>query len=119
MKQTNYNLFAILKALKGNLALMNSFIEKDYNMAKLYFQGYIENDPDFENYKLFKIATINKDLEIQPCKVFITGGLEICSYKQQDKIKQIKLDLENQFEAEKEQDTIKQIEILFGGRTIE
>ena len=106
-------IFGILKKDK----IVASFIEKDYDNAKLYFQGYIFQDNKFNEYKLYKIGTIDSDLKINPMKVFITGGYET-KYKQEfdtKKINQLKLDEEK---AKQETEQIKQIEKLFNGRTL-
>lgn len=106
-------IFAIIKKNK----IVATFLEKNYENAKLYFQGYIYQDDKYFDYKLYKIAEINNELKITSMKVFITGGYETNNKQEWDKrkIEQQKLNIEK---AKKEEEQIKQIEKLFNGRII-
>lgn len=118
------NLFCILEGLTDNTRRpVQIFIAKDYTLAKLYFRNWIKPEDNASKFVLYKVGEINKNLEIFPCKIFITGGFECKQteikeywtnkyYKDkkfmQEEIKKYK-------KAKEESDIVKQIEILFDG----
>ena len=61
------------------------FIAKDYNMAKLYFMGYLEGEKNPEDWIMYEIGTFNEKMEIKNCKKFICGGYEVTKQKQAEK----------------------------------
>lgn len=106
-------IFAITK----NDKVLNTFLEKNYEQAKLYFQGAIYEEKNTQDYKLFKIAEIDNKLKINSMKVFIIGGYEITQKQkfERQKVEQIKL---NYKKAAEEKETIKIINNLFEGKII-
>ena len=98
---------------------INTFISKNHENAKLYFQGYILGEKQPENYILYQIAEINKNLKIKETKIFICGGYEANRQQKIDntKIKQTKLNFEKIKDINKE-NTIEIIEKLFEGKKI-
>ena len=118
MKHNVYNLFLIAQALNGQLRLpIKSFISKNYDTAKLEFMEYVENSKNPSSLFLYKIGEIGKDLRVKECRIFIDGGLEIKNkknYTKSDILKEKKLYEDAKFEKE----LSKQIEILFGGKSV-
>ena len=113
----NYKVFLILGGLKPITRVPKTiFFAKNYDMAKLYFQGWLYGEKNPENYKLYKIAEINEKIDILQDKIFIAGGYEINQKQKEDKLKinQEKLLIEKT----KNENIEKQIEMLFGGTVI-
>ena len=112
----NYNIFLILKGKNPLLRVpVQSFISSNYENAKLYFQGYLIDEKEPQNYVLYKIGEVNKNLKIEnECKIFICGGYEIANLNKKNKLaKQIKIDYKNIPNGK--ENTIELIEKLFDG----
>lgn len=73
-----YNkLFLILKKdSNGKNIPIQAFIEKNFDRAKLYFQGYIWGDVRTFDYILKQIGTF-KEGKLITNNIFITGGFEM------------------------------------------
>lgn len=83
MKDNTFKLFLILKGLKPNLRVpIYSFIEKDYTMAKILFQGYLK-DENYKEFELRQVGYFNKTKLIEK-DIFITGGYEAMHQQMED-----------------------------------
>ena len=113
-------LFAIKYARKGiQNELLTTFISDNYTEAQLYFQGFIFGEKDTQNYTLYKIGEINKELEITYKKVYICNGFQ-CSNdtkKEIDKCKQLKI-LKDECIKQKIEEQKDIIKYLFKGNEI-
>lgn len=113
-----YEVFIILKGkYEAQQAIKQMFIAKDYKEATIYFQGYIWEDKDYYDYRLYKIGKIDGTLKITPCKVFITGGYETNNKtKQENRLTptQTKL-LYDKVKEEIKENLTKSLELLFDG----
>lgn len=115
----NYNIFLISKGKNPLLRVpYQTFISNNYENAKLYFQGYLIDEKDPQDYILHKIGEINKNLKIEnECKIFICGGYEIANANKKNKsISQIKIEYENIPNGR--ESTTELIKKLFNGREI-
>lgn len=115
----NYNIFLILKGKNPLLRVpVHCFISNNYENAKLYFQGYLIDEDKPQDYILYKIGEINKNLKIEnECKIFICGGYEISNLNKRKKLaSQIKIEYKNIINGK--ETTKELIEKLFNGREI-
>lgn len=80
MPEVKYNLFLISEALKGEIKIpLATFIESNYDAAKLYFYAYMKADlvQRPTSYILHKIGEIDvKERKLKACMIFVAGGLE-------------------------------------------
>ncbi len=115
----NYKIFLISKGKNPLLRVpYQTFISNNYENAKLYFQGYLIDEKEPQDYILYKIGEINKNLKIEnECKIFICGGYEISNLNKRKKLaNQIKIEYEN---IPNGKETTKElIEKLFNGKEI-
>lgn len=111
MKDNTFKLFLILKGLKPNSRIpLHAFIEKDYNMAKIYFQGYLDGT-NYEEFQLRQIGYFNKQKLIEN-DIFITGGFEAkYAQKEDNTIKKQKKIWDKFYESDADQ----AVKVLFEG----
>lgn len=117
MKHSHFNLFLISECLNGNTKVpVHTFIDTNYDTAKLYFHDWLQGKKCKAKFQLYKIGEINKDLKIKETKIFITTGFEYENKKvyQNPLIEEKKLIKEASME--KEQKEI--IKKLFNGKEI-
>lgn len=91
-----FNVFLISEAKKGNLRgePLQTFIEKDYQAAKLYFQAWISCSINKTPvlYNLHKIAEIDKNFTLKPCMIFIDDSVKNTARAEQgEKVSQLTL----------------------------
>ena len=108
----------ILFAIYKKNELVFAFISKDYNSAKLYFEGWLLDEEKIQDFTLYKLADIENSNLKEIRKIFITGGLENKYKSTKQMTLEFKKQIENQKEAEKEKETHKQLLKLFEGREI-
>lgn len=102
-----YKLFLILK----NKEPQQAFIEKNFDRAKLYFQGYIWGENRPFDYKLMQIGTFDKEKLITN-NIFITGGFEMTNktISENQKINQLKMQYDFNLNSSKtNNDLVKEI----------
>lgn len=120
-----YDLFCILRGKTESTRVpITTFIAKNYTDAELYLKGYILPNEKPEEYALYKIGSIDKNLKIYPCKIFIKGGFEV-KYKNEniEEKKQMVLRNINKFKENFEEARFKEtqadiIKCIFGGTEI-
>jgi len=112
MKKDNFKVFLIIEGLNTLVRIpITTFVCKDREQAKLYFQKYIK-DLKTSTYSLFEIMEITPK-ELKEERIFICSSLNIQS--RQITITQERDTIEK---AKIEKDKIKALEILFGARKI-
>lgn len=118
MKHNVYNLFLISYGIKPHTKRpIHTFFCDTYEKAKIYFHDYIKNSENKIGYSLYKIAEIDKNINLKEQHIFICGGYEI-TYKPNYQ-RSLIIEKELIERASREKELSKQIEILFDGKRIE
>lgn len=119
MTQNTAKIFGIYKVRTTRILkdLKQVFLEKGYNEAKLYFEGYLVGEQKYQDWFLYQIGEIDERGKLYENKKFITGGYEM-KYIHKKDINQLKLDIQKDLEAEKEKTQKDIITKLFEGKII-
>lgn len=121
MAEVIYYVFLITKGLTGREKLQQVFLEKDISRAKLYFEAYILENENPNDYKLYRIAELDNRKRVKENYSFITGGYEIKAIKENKRqiLTQMKLDIEKELNIEKNKTNAEIIKELFDGKFID
>lgn len=112
-----YNLFLISGGINDLVARpLQVFLAKDFEMAKLYFRGYTQDDN--RHFNLYQIGEIGKNLKVINKKIFIDCKRKNNNNDNNFTIKQQKFEFEKHYENEKETNA-EIIQRLFEGKYVE
>lgn len=118
MAHCSYNLFLISYGIKPNMKRpIHTYFADNYEKAKIYFHDYIKNSENKIGYSLYKIAEIDKNINLKETHIFICGGYEI-TYKPNHQ-RSLIIEKELIERASREKELSKQLEVLFDGKRIE